>query len=93
MLNKLILSLVFFLTACSDPSAVEKKFPILPDGLKDCTFYDIDPGGVGREIHVARCPNSATSMDYQIQQGKTSVTKTTIVIDGIEYIEKDKDVK
>lgn len=77
---------MFVLSACT-PSANEVSYPVLPDELKDCKFFRVDNGGF--PIRVVRCPNSTTSATFQ--SGKT--TKTTVVIDGKEYVEKEQNEK
>lgn len=87
-MKKIVLSLVVFVLAGCSPSAEEVAFPIVPEGLKDCTFYHMSAGGIDREITVARCPNSTTSTNYIEREGKHEVTKTAILIDGVEYVKK-----
>jgi len=72
--------LALILSACQ-PSANTKDYPVLPDDLKDCKFYSVSDGVAN--ITVARCSNSITTVKTG---GKNS--KTTITIDGKEYIEK-----
>ena len=78
----IFVAIACLLSAC-DPSAKQVTFPVLPDELKDCTFHYISGGLNG--ITVARCPNSTTSTTYR--SGKT--TRTTVVIDGVEYTKKE----
>jgi len=60
-MNKLILLCVLLaITGCT-PSASQLNFSVLPDELKDCTFFYLRDGS-GNHITVARCHNSATSV-------------------------------
>jgi hypothetical protein len=70
------------LTGCDNKYST-MNFPIIPDELKDCKFYNVQ-NEKGQSVNVVRCPNSATSTTYQV--GKTR--STTVVIDGVEYIQK-----
>lgn len=80
--NICTLSLIFaasFLTACSfEPHARTEAFPVLPDDLKDCKFYNISNGNT--MLHVVRCPNSSVSTQTS---GKNP--QNIIVIDGVSY--------
>lgn len=78
----IVMIMVVALAGCT-PSADEQKWPVLPEGLKDCKFYKLTDESANT-IKVARCPMSSTSISYQ--QGKT--TATTVVIDGQEYTKK-----
>ena len=69
-----------------EPSARYASFPVKPPEFKDCTFAQLI-GEDGISITVARCPNSTTSVTKM--EGK--VKKTTIVIDGDEYIKKEQE--
>ena len=71
-------SLSVFLSACHNPSAVEGgPVPdnILPEGLKDCTFYTLRDENYNRYT-IVRCPLSSTSVTNR--SGKVSVNTTTI---------------
>lgn len=83
--------IVLFLSACSN-SASEVHYQAMPDGLKDCVVYYISDERA-QNITVMRCPNSTTSTNYTVQSGKTTTHKTTIVVDGVEYIKKEGDPK
>lgn len=67
------------LAGCSNGYS-EKKFPVLPDELKDCRFFYIT-NDKGESLTVVRCPISVTTTAYR--QGKS--TRTSVVIDGAEY--------
>jgi hypothetical protein len=72
-MNKIIMLCVLLaITGCT-PSASQLDFPVLPDGLKDCTFFYLRDGG-GTNITVARCPNSATSVVSGSKSKHTSIT-------------------
>ena len=72
-MKKLIL-IALLLTGCTD-SYKELSFPLVPDGLKDCGFYKIGNSD-GLALYVARCPNSQTSVTYNI--GKTKGSTVTV---------------
>lgn len=78
----IIMIMAVALAGCT-PSAHEVIWPVVPDGLKDCKFYEITNSN-GATIKVIRCPMSTTSIQYQ--SGKTTVN--TVVIDGVEYTKK-----
>lgn len=78
---KYLCLIVVFLAACT-PTAKEVLPPVLPEGLKDCKFYELFDGG--SYMKVVRCPSSSTSTTYR--QGKTN--KNTVLIDGVEYVSK-----
>ena len=80
---------VLALTGC-DPSGSEDAYPIVPDGLKDCKFFVMSKGGPNSTIRVARCPNSVTTTNYTVQEGKTTAHKAAVVIDGVEYVKSNK---
>lgn len=84
------LLLVLLLTGCEryPPSVVEASVQTaLPDELKDCKRYEIHPETYRNSYPevIYRCPNSTTSTTVTIPQGKTTIKKTTIVIDGVTY--------
>ena len=70
------------LTACA-PGYEEKHYPVLPDELRDCKFYEVSNGS--SSIKIVRCPNSQVSTTWTQQQGKSSVTRSAVVIDGATY--------
>ena len=78
----LIVLSIILLAGCS-PSAEEKVWPILPDGLKDCKFYKLRDDSANT-ITVVRCPMASTTTQYKV--GKS--TQTTVVVDGKEYTQK-----
>lgn len=51
------------LSACTPSVNVGSPVPesVIPEGLKDCTFFQINTAAGGR-LHVIRCPNSSTSV-------------------------------
>ena len=81
----MLVGLLVFLSGCEN-SYKETNFPTKPKDLEDCKFYMLSNVD-GDYIRVVRCPNSQTSTTYR--EGK--VTKTTVVIDGIEYIKKEQE--
>lgn len=75
-MNKILLVVfVSLLIGCGEQT---KEFHLnqLPEGLKDCKFYDIIYDD-WKTMKIVRCPNSATSTEYP--QGK--VKGHTITID------------
>ena len=78
----ILLVMAIALSGCT-PSAQEIIWPVVPDELKDCKFYEL-VNSKGATMKVVRCPMSSTSVQYQ--SGKTTVN--TIVIDGVEYTKK-----
>ena len=69
----IILSLA--ISACT-PSATEyKPEAVLPDGVKDCSFYIVS-GGNGYSQRIVRCPLSDTSTTYKDET--TSVVNTVV---------------
>lgn len=64
MKHILLASLAVLILAGCEPSAYEGA-PIpesmVPDGLKDCKFYNLQRSS-GMTFHVVRCPNSSTSV-------------------------------
>lgn len=88
----LILLLITPIYGCTPtiPNTQENNIKNLPDELKDCKFYDVDPGNFDKILHIARCPNSTTSTNYVVHKGKAVMPVTTIVIDGITYKKAEK---
>jgi hypothetical protein len=70
------------LIGCSD-SAKSLSFPAAPAELKDCKFFYVTNSD-GHRITVVRCPMSVTTT--VAPQGKSR--QTTVVIDGVEYVQK-----
>jgi hypothetical protein len=61
--------LVCGLAGCA-PSATEKVWPVVPEGMRDCKFYNLTDGN-GHALTVARCPLSATTVK---ESSKLSIT-------------------
>jgi len=78
----IMLVMAVALAGCT-PSAKETVWEVLPDGLKDCKFYEISNSN-GATMKVVRCPMSTTSIQYQ--SGKATIN--TVVVDGVEYTKK-----
>jgi len=69
------------LAGCGPSASDEtKKFPIMPDGLKDCKIFNI-VSEHGSHLTVVRCPASSTTAKYQ--QGKMQMTVATISGDDV----------
>lgn len=67
MKNILLALAVVSLVACT-PSAVESNFvpkEVLPEALKDCSFYQLKNSG-GSTMRVVRCPNQAKATESKI---------------------------
>jgi hypothetical protein len=61
----------------------------LPNELKDCTVsYMTSP--THYNLTVIRCPNSSVTTEWTEHQGKSTVQRTSITIDGIEYQKVEK---
>jgi len=75
--TKLIIVTVatMMLGGCDPSGEAYKPVPdsVLPEGLKDCTFYRVTPANQAT-LHIIRCPNSSTTT---ITSGKTPVTVNT----------------
>lgn len=95
-MRKLTFPLIFLLIplvqGCTPtiPHTEENNIANLPNELKDCKFYDVDPGGSKRILHITRCPNSTTSTNYAVSQGKSQITVNTVVINGVSYKKVEK---
>lgn len=59
------------IVGCNQSEAFKPNAP-LPQGLKDCKFYNIWQSG--SLLRVVRCPNSSTTTNYQSGKTNTSVT-------------------
>lgn len=68
MKNIFVLCVSVLIVGCS-PSARELNYPVLPEGLKDCKFYEVSSGG--NSITVVRCPGSTTTTRWTQVIGKT----------------------
>jgi hypothetical protein len=77
------LVLVASILAGCTPGVETMTYEVLPDDLKDCKFYLLKNSS-GDRMRVVRCPNSVTTTTYT--SGKSTIT--TVVIDGVEYIQK-----
>ena len=78
MKTTILIIMAVALAACS-PKYEEQHYPVLPDDLKDCKFYEISNGG--STIKVVRCPNSQTSTTWTQSNGKSRTTRSAVVID------------
>lgn len=81
-MKKIIIALSLFLIACS-PDFKEAKSETLSlenvKGLEDCKFIEINT--LYRNYEVIRCPNSSTTTQYTISQGKTTETIAHTVVE------------
>lgn len=70
------------------PKDQTKKYD-LPEQLSDCTIHDIDGQNVN-EITIIRCPNSDTTTWSESCGKNCTRTRTTVVLDGVEYKKIEK---
>ena len=77
MSKALLILCAVMLAGCLEPQYKQVKASVLPDELKDCSFFDVRADD-GSNITIVRCPNSTTSANYR--QGKAK--RTTVVKDG-----------
>jgi len=81
-IKMLCVAAVVLLAGCNEPAATQLDYPVLPEELKDCKFFNLSRGA-GTYITVGRCPNSTTTV-----QMSDKARTTTVLIDGKEYIRK-----
>lgn len=81
-INVALICSLFLVAACERQAPAEKSY-IMPEDLKDCKVIQID--GDGPFLYVVRCPNSTTSTRWEVPQGKSRATYTSVYIDGVEY--------
>lgn len=82
-IKMLCIAAMVFLVGCDQgPRATQMDYPVLPEELKDCKFFNLSRGA-GTYITVGRCPNSTTTV-----QMSDKARTTTVLIDGKEYIRK-----
>ncbi len=88
MLHRLMLPLILVacLSGCYQNAYREERMPVLPPELVDCKIYTITVKNVGPVV-MARCPNSTTAVQYKSDK----TTRTTIIVDGVEYVPKSKE--
>jgi hypothetical protein len=77
----LLLAAAVLFAACSPYSREVGVEVNLPDGLKDCTFYQVKPTTTGAELNIVRCPLSTTSANYAV--GKTQQNTVTVDQGGV----------
>jgi len=70
----ILLALVSVLLSGCDAKTEEigQKYT-LPDGLKDCQIYRLDPSR-GKILYVVRCSKSQTTTSYMSNKTNTSTT-------------------
>lgn len=76
------------LVSCSETREYTQRMN-MPAELSDCRMYDVASHDGNISITVMRCPNSTTTTQYK--DGK--YTEETILIDGVEYVNIDAEVK
>ena len=80
----LVLSLVATAVFASEDRTAEYN---LPAGLSDCRVYYVDSNAIfSTSLYVVRCPKADTQTAYS--SGKQQLR--TMVIDGVEFVEKPK---
>lgn len=96
MKSKLLLCCIIFgLAACTDPNttrpatvSVSSNALKLTKGLEDCSYYSFDPGEGQHKLNIIRCSGEDVVSVNQLQSsGKSTVQRTTVVIDGKTYTE------
>lgn len=87
---KIILGLVLcsMLVGCTTKTTEITHGYVLPDELKDCSVYKLQSESQ-QSLVVIRCQNSTTSTNWAQKQGKSSISRSVVVIDGIEYEKKE----
>lgn len=75
----LIVAAALFLAACDDRPIDQREYSRrtmegIPE-LKDCVYIKIG------DVRILRCPNSATSINYVVPNGKTSKNVSTITVE------------
>lgn len=81
-MKRIILIATLALLAGCEPGAKQINFPVVPDELKDCKFFEVTDTNNFR-ITVARCPNSSTTV-----QMNNKARTTSVIVDGKEYVQK-----
>lgn len=77
---KLIGVMVVLALAGCENRATEVHY-VLPNELKDCKIYYLESTR-NHDLTVMRCPNSTTSTNYSVQNGKARTPVTNIVEDS-----------
>lgn len=65
----------------------------LPPEMSDCSVFKLETNENIPNLFVVRCPNSTTSTNWVEKQGKSDVQRSTIVVDGVEYVPAPKPVE
>lgn len=85
--------MALLVTGCNGdytPKDYTKKYE-LPQELSDCTIHEVGGQSV-LDMTVVRCPNSDTTTQWSESCGKNCTrTRTTVVLDGVEYEKKGKE--
>lgn len=74
-MKKIMLIVSVLLVAGCENSYESLSYPVLPEDLKDCKFYEVHSRG-GSTLKIVRCPQSDVSVGYR--QGKQDVTTMTV---------------
>lgn len=76
------------LYGCTPSAKQEAPIPanLIPDGLKDCAFYELS-NGAGTRYHIVRCPMSSVSLT---RPGKNA--EHTVTIDGAAVAVSPEDI-
>lgn len=98
-MNKFILlATAVLMTACGDPIPpngwVQNQMDMRgTPGLEDCKYFAVKTNTNDRTIHVIRCPNSSVNTQWEEPNGKTTISRNTIVIDHGKVMMLEKAVK
>lgn len=74
-MKKIMLIVSVLLVAGCENSYESLSYPVLPEDLKDCKFYEVHSRG-GSTLKIVRCPQSDVSMRYI--EGKRTITSMTV---------------
>lgn len=85
-MNKLLVATVLLVTATACTPSYDTVHPaITPPELKDCQLVSWTPTSTSPTLYVVRCPNSTTSVNWEQSNGKSTIKRSTITIDGQDY--------
>lgn len=88
----LIVAVALGLIACTDSASNATKTNTditlnysLPAYMQNCSISQLKTTANVPDLTVTYCPHADVSTEYLVRQGKTTVQKQTITINGIEY--------
>lgn len=85
----LIVGAALLLVACSKPAHEIQAG--LPQGLKDCTYFEVDRGG-GNRLHVIRCPASTVSTQWNHGKHNSQSTTADVVEDPAALQQRAREI-